>query len=315
MAAGRQQKYLVVVNPISRGGKAVQEGIWLVKHLGRLGVSHEAFFTENAGHARNVVKRWMERVDVVVAVGGDGTVNEVINGMMSVPGCDRTLAVFPAGTADDFCHNVGIPRKDRNRALEVMLSINDRRLDLIRYNDSYAAVQLGVGIDAEIAYRTLRHKKIKLLAYVYVGTRMALIERMTNSSRLMHIESDNGVYDGKFLLAVFGNAPLYGRFVYWMPDARMDDGILNMSALRPLSPIPAYYMFLRCFSKEYRNKKITYDASTRFLLEVKEEAYMQVDGEVYKYPAGETLDISVERSALRVRLPSVPPEGVPYSIT
>lgn len=310
--AGKDQRYLVVVNPVSRGGKALREGIWLLKHLKRLGINHEAFITEHPGHAENIVKRWVERVDVVVAVGGDGTVNEVVNGMMAHRECDKTLAVFPAGTADDYCHNMGIPR-DRNQALEILLSKNDRKIDLIRYGERFAIVQLGVGVDAEIAYNTLRHKNIRIPAYFAVGLRIVFKERFKNSTRLMHIESQEKVYDGKFLIAVFGNAPLYARYVYWMPDAKVDDGILNMSALRPMSPLPAWFLFMKCFRQDYKSDKVLYDASERFIIELLEESFIQVDGEVYKYAAGERLELSVDRKAITVRVPAVLQENAPFS--
>lgn len=310
---GRDQKYLVVVNPVSRGGKALKEGVWLLKHLGRLGIEHEAFITENPGHAENIVKRWVERVDVVVAVGGDGTINEVVNGIKAVPDeCQKTLAVFPAGTADDYCHNVGIQR-DRQKALEVLLTRNDRRIDLIRINDRFAIVQVGVGVDAEIAYNTLRHKSIRIPAYFMAGIKIVCVERFKNSIRNLHIESENGVYDDVFLLAVFGNAPLYARYVWWMPEARMDDGILNMSALEPMSPIPAWQLFFRCFKKDYRSEKILYDASRHFKIELVEESFVQIDGEVYKYAAGEELNVSVVDKAITVRVPVELPEYAPFS--
>lgn len=310
-APGRRQRYLVVINPVSRGGHAMKEGAWLLKQLGRLGVNHEAFITENPGHAENIVERWINKVDVVVAVGGDGTVNEVVNGMLAVPGCDKALSVFPAGTADDFCHNVGIPR-DRNGALMVMLADNERQIDVIRFNDRYAVVQLGVGVDAEIAYHTLSHKKIRIAAYFAVGLRIVFKERLRNSPRSMRIESDSEVYEGRFLVAVFGNAPLYGRYVYWMPEAKMDDGVLNMSALGPMSPIPAWYLFMRCFNPEFRSDKVIYDRSEGFQVELHEESFLQVDGEVYKYAAGDKLDISTARQALKVRVPAVVKGVVPY---
>jgi diacylglycerol kinase (ATP) len=310
--SGKRQKYLVVINPVSRGGNALKEGTWLLKQLGRLGVRHEAFITENPGHATKIVEEWINRVDVVVAVGGDGTVNEVVNGMLADPKCDRALAVFPAGTADDFCHNVGIPR-DRNRALMVMLADNERKIDLLKYNGQYAIVQLGVGVDAEVAYRTLSHKRVRIPAYFAVGINIVFKERLRNSPRALHIESDTTVYDGKFLLAVFGNAPLYGRFVYWMPEAKMDDGIINMSALRPMSPLPAWYLLMRCFNPDFRSDRVLYDASERFTVELREESFLQVDGEVYKYGGGERLDITVARKALRVRVPAETGGLFPYA--
>lgn len=308
---GINQKYLVIINPVSRGGKALDEGMWLLKQLRRLGVKHEAFVTEHPGHAEKIVKRWVERVDVAVAVGGDGTVNEVVNGMMAFPECEKTLAVFPAGTADDYCHNVGIPR-DRRKALDVLLDGRDRKIDLIHFDDRYAVVTLGIGVDAEIAYKTLSHKRIRLLAYWGVGVKVVFRERLRRSPREVRIEGDSKAYDGKFLIAVFGNAPLYARYVYWMPDAKMDDGMLNLSALRPTAPISAWILLLKCFRREFKSDKVIYDQSKHYLVELKEESFIQIDGEVYKYNAGEKLEVSAVQEALRVRIPSEPEEYAPF---
>lgn len=298
------QSYLVICNPVSRGGKAMKECVWLLKHLKRLGVRHEAFFTDYPGHARRIVRRWTDRVDVVVAVGGDGTVNEVVNGMMDVDGREKTLAVFPAGTADDFCHNVGIGR-ERGRALETLLTDHSRKMDLIKYNDTYAAVSVGVGVDGEIAYKALSHKRIRIPAYFATGMRVVFVERFKNSFRHLRIECDGHSYDERFLIAVFGNAPLFARYVWWMPEARMDDGLLEMSAMRPISPIPAWYLLMRCFNREYsrRSDRIVRASSPTFTLELVDEAYMQIDGEVYKYDAGEKIELSAVPRALSVRVP------------
>lgn len=309
---GMRQKYLVVVNPVSRGGRARREGEFLLRQLRRLGVRHEAFLTDYPGHAENIVSRLLGQVDVVVAVGGDGTVNDVVNGMMSVPGQDKTLAVFPAGTADDFCCNLGIPR-DRRRALEVLLGEHSRRIDLIRYNGRYAAVTVGVGVDAEIAYHALSNKKIRIPAYFAVGLRIVFRERMRNSPRMMRIETPQNVYQDRFLVAVFGNAPLYARYVYWMPDAVMDDGVLNMSALRPMSPVPAWYLFMRSFSRDYRTDKVVREAGEKFTVELMEESFLQIDGEVYKYQAGERIEMTAARRVLSVKMPRVLPPGAGLS--
>jgi diacylglycerol kinase (ATP) len=308
-APGLGQKYLIVVNPVSRGGRATKEGAWLIRRLARLGVWHEAFFTDYAGHAESIVESLVDQVDVVVAVGGDGTINEVINGMMASSGRGKTLAVFPAGTADDFCHNVGIPR-DRRKALEAMLGDGAKRIDLIRHNDRYAAVTLGVGVDAEIAYHTLSHKRIRIPAYFAVGMRIVFKERMRKSPRLMRIVTDEGeVFEDRYLIAVFGNAPLYARYVYFMPNAIMDDGLLNMSVLRPMPPIPAWYLLMRSFSRGYKTDKVLRVASKSFSVELKEDSYLQVDGEVYKYQAGQKIDISVAGRVLNVRVPGKMPEN------
>jgi diacylglycerol kinase family enzyme len=200
--------------------------------------------------------------------------------------------------------------RERAPALKVLLTDYSRPMDLIKYKDQYAAVTLGVGVDAEIAYRTLSHKRIRIPAYVAVGMRIVFKERMRNSTRLLHIESDSKVYDGKFLIAVFGNAPLYGRYVWWMPEALMDDGKIDMSALRPQSPVRAWYLLMRCFNRDFRSDKILRDSSERFTIHLQEGSYVQVDGEVYKYGGGETFELSVAHKALEVRVPRNPEYSV-----
>jgi len=81
---GENRRYLVIVNPVSRGGKAQAEGMWLLNRLKRQNVNYEALFTERAGHAEEMVQKWAEDFDVVVSVSGDGTANEIINGIMKV---------------------------------------------------------------------------------------------------------------------------------------------------------------------------------------------------------------------------------------
>jgi diacylglycerol kinase family enzyme len=83
----------------------------------------------------------------------------------------------------------------------------------------------------------------------------------------------------------------------------MDDGLIDMSALRPMSPIPAWYLLMRSANREYRSDKILRVAAEEFTIELMEEAYVQVDGEVYKYKQGEVVHLSVARKALRVRVP------------
>ena len=130
-----------------------------------------------------------------------------------------------------------------------------------------------VSEDAEVAYNALRYKTVRIAAYFAVGLRIVFKERLRNSLKMLRSEGQNGVHDGRFLVAVFGNAPLYGRYVYWFPDAKTDDGILNISALRPMAPIPAWYLFMRSFNRDYRSDKVIHDEGERFTVELLEESF------------------------------------------
>lgn len=292
------ERYLVVVNPVGRGGHAQRQGIWLLNKLRKMGIPHEALFTEKAGHAHELVASWSPRADVIVAVGGDGTVNEVINGIMNSGQKGRKLAVFPSGTADDFARNMKIPR-DRDSALKVLLGEYEKTIDLMKVNDRYASVTVGIGLDAEIAHRSYGSKHLRLLAYWYHGLSM-LFKPMPLSK--LSIEVGEEHMDGDFLLAVAGNASSYGRYMKMMPDAKMDDGVLNLASFRPMNRFKALLLFgLSIAGRHTWAAKLL--SGPQILIECKDDVYAQFDGEVVIFPKGHELDMKVEHCAIDVRVP------------
>ena len=293
------ERYLVVVNPVGRGGHAQRQGIWLLNKLRRMGIEHEALFTEKAGHAQELVANWIDRVDVVVAVGGDGTVNEVLNGIMNSRQRDRTLAVFPSGTADDFARNMKIPR-GRDDALMVLLGESERTIDLMLVNDRYAGVTMGIGLDAEIAYRSYGSKHLRLMAYWYHGLSM-LFKPMPESRLSIDIGGEH--IEGGFLLAVAGNAGSYGRYMKMLPEAMMDDGEINLATFDPMNRFKALFLFgLSTMGRHTWAREMNQYGGKEMVIECLDDVYAQFDGEVVIFPKGERLEMSVEPLAISVKV-------------
>ena len=294
-----QERYLVVVNPVGRGGLALKQGVWLLNRFHKMGIEHEALFTEKAGHARDLVANWADRVDVVVAVGGDGTVNEVINGIMASGHKDRRLAVFPSGTADDFARNMKIPR-DRDDALEVMLGEYEKTIDLMLVNDRYAGVTVGIGLDAEIAYRSYGSKHLRQMAYWYHG--LSMLSRTMPVSKLV-IEVEGERLDGDFQMVLAGNAGKYGRYLRILPDASMDDGDIDLAVFRPMGRMKTLFQFSLLLMGKHNAKEFSKYSTWRFVIECLEDVYAQFDGEVQIFNGGQRLDCSIRPKAIRVRVP------------
>lgn len=294
------ERYLVVVNPVGRGGHAQRQGIWLLNKLRRMGIEHEALFTEKAGHAQELVANWLPECDVVVAVGGDGTVNEVINGVMKSPR-NLKLAVFPSGTADDFARNMKIPL-DRDDALKVLLGENERTIDLMLVNERYAGVTVGIGLDAEIAYRSYGSKHLRLLAYWYHGLSM-LFKPMPRSKLSIDVAGDH--QEGDFLLVVAGNAGSYGRYMKMMPRALMDDGSLDLVTFRLMNRFKTLLLFgmSTMGGKHTWASQCAEYSSTEIDIECLGDVYAQFDGEVVIFPEGERLAMSVKPQAIAVKAP------------
>jgi diacylglycerol kinase (ATP) len=295
-----EEKYLVVVNPVGRGGHALRQGVWLLNKLRRMGIDHEALFTEKAGHAQELVAKWVDTVDVVVAVGGDGTINEVINGIMRSRDQGRKLAVFPSGTADDFARNMRIPR-DRDEALKVVVGEYEKTIDLMDVNGRFAGVTVGIGLDAEIAYRSYTSKHLRLLAYWWHG--LAMLFKPIPKSKLAIRVGDES-FEGEYLLVITGNAGSYGRYMRMMPKALMDDGLLDMAVFLPMNRFKALLLFgMSTMGRHTWAREMSQYNAENITIECLDDVYAQFDGEVVIFPAEERLDMTVKPGAIRVRVP------------
>jgi diacylglycerol kinase (ATP) len=297
------KRYLVIVNPVSRGGKAQEEGIWLLNRLKRQGVDYEALFTERAGHAEEIVVKWAEDFDVVISVSGDGTTNEIINGIMKVPSADLKLAMFPAGTADDFACNMGYDRKNKEQALKAILGDDHRTIDLIRYDDRYAAVSFGLGVDSEIADGAYKWKTFRIPAYFYSGLRKCFFEERKRYQ--VHFDYDGQSFEGWVILSILCNAPLFGRYIKINPDAKMNDGVLGLTIGREMPNLYGLVLFgFACLGgRQGFSRLISYHQVRNMRIECKSVTYAQIDGEVYKFDEGKVINLSVVPQALKVLVP------------
>jgi diacylglycerol kinase (ATP) len=299
----KERRYLVIVNPISRGGKAQKEGIWLLNRFKRLGVEYEALFTERSGHAEEMVVKWAEDFDVVVAVSGDGTANEIINGIMKVPNAHLMLAMFPAGTADDLACNLGYEHKNREQSLRAILGDTYRSIDLIRYDHRYAAVSFGLGVDSEIAAASYKLKRFRVPAYVYSGLKIAFFQRRKKYH--LRFDYDGQVFEGWSLISILCNAPLFGKFIRIHPEAKMNDGVLGLTIAREMPNLYGFVLFLFAVmgGRHGFSRKVSFHQVRNMRLECKSETFAQIDGEVHQFEAGRVIHLSVVPHALRVLVP------------
>jgi diacylglycerol kinase (ATP) len=301
---GEEKRYLVIVNPVSRGGHAQEEGIWLLNRLKKAGVDYEFLFTERAGHAEEMVVKWAEDFDVVVSVSGDGTTNEIINGIMKVPSADLKLAMFPAGTADDFACNMGYNRKDKEQALEAILGDSYRTIDLIRYDDRYAAVTWGLGVDSEIADGAYKWKRFRIPAYFYSGLRKCFFEER----KRYHVRFDyeGQIFDDWVLISILCNAPVFGRYIRINPNARMNDGLLDLTVGREMPNLYGLVLFgFACLGGRHGfSSLVSYHQVREMRIECKSDTFAQIDGEVYRFDTGKVINLSMVPQALKVLVPS-----------
>jgi lipid kinase YegS len=196
--------------------------------------------TWEAGDAQRFAERALkEDCDVIVAGGGDGTVNEIINGMfLSGEAPEKPLAILPLGSANDFAHGCGIPVDDALGALRLAAEQPPQQIDVARVNDQYFVNALVCGFGAEVTFQTPERMKRAIggLAYSITGFFTALKRTVYRGQ----IATDNGCHESEMVFAVLANG-LQAGGVTLTPHAKLNDGKLDLLSVPPfsLTQIPA----------------------------------------------------------------------------
>jgi YegS/Rv2252/BmrU family lipid kinase len=256
----------------------------------------EAHFepTQAPGHARELARRACEEgYDTVVAAGGDGTVNEVVNGVAGFP---VKLGILPVGTVNVFAMEMGIPSKVEE-AVECLRAGHTVAVDLAMANGRHFVQLAGVGLDAQTVKETDWEFKKALGPLSYVVTASQVVARQAPA---LTIKRDRGGdLQGAFVLV--GNGKLYGGPFEFFPDADMNDGLLDVCVFERLSHLDLVRYFqgiLLGRLKHYPDVKMFKTA--RLEVTGSSEVPMEVDGELHGHlPALFT----VSQSALHVICP------------
>lgn len=181
--------------------------------------------TQYPGHARDLAAAAAAQgIDTVVVIGGDGTVNEVITGLLASDQDHRPgVAIIPAGSSNDFSKSLGIPQGLRE-ACEVIVRGRVREVDVGQAGPHYFGSASCLGYFAEVAARSLEMRKVRG-SLRYVIPAFGVIWSMAEGWE-MTIKADGKVLHGSYAVLLVGNAPRFGGLTM-LPGARPDDGLLD----------------------------------------------------------------------------------------
>lgn len=233
--------------------------------------------------------------DVVVAVGGDGTVNQVLQ---AVAGTDTALGVLPVGTGNVWAREVGIPSEPR-LAVQVLEQGWVRRVDVGVAGDRLFLLMAGVGYDALVTEKTNAESKRKLgiFAYIVAGLTVAL----NFVGRRITIQADGVERRCRALLAVVGNTRLYGVLVSVTNEARIDDGLLDVCVFKGTGVLRGIlHAILVLLGRHRHDPGVIYLRASKVTIHSQRPLRVQVDGD----PIGSTpMEFSVRPRALKVIVP------------
>ncbi len=285
---------LFLINPISGIGKQKTVELIVEKEFDHDNLDYEIKYTEYKGHAHELAKEAIGKFNVVVAVGGDGTVNEVGSALIN---SSTALAIIPTGSGNGLARYLDIPLRI-NRAIQVINLMHLKKIDTLNVNGQVSLNVAGIGFDAFISHRFAEITERGPLAYMkMIPKEFANYESMTYT-----INIDGERYKLPAFLISFANSSQWGNDVHIAPQAKIDDGLIDVCIIKefPKYTAPALLISLLDQSIDQR----PYDVVTRakhIIIESKEEMLGHLDGEPINL--GNKAEIKIKPLSLKVITP------------
>ncbi len=265
--------------------------------------------TDYPTHATELAQEASEQgFDVVAAIGGDGTVHEVVNGLMQVDASKRPmLAAVPIGNGNDFCANAGV-EPDPNLAIQRAFSGEPRSVDIGVVQDGSGRVEywnnvLGIGFDAAATINSYEITRLKGHAMYF----LAAVKTILRDHNAPHfkIRTDEEEIDDDFLLVALCNGRREGGGFIIAPEAIPDDGVLDYVTVRSLSRAKMFRLipeFLR--GTHPRFKEVNLGSFRELELEADAPLLIHTDGEIFANATSDVRKLSVKVLPEAIRLVS-----------
>jgi diacylglycerol kinase (ATP) len=291
------ERVVAVSNPESGGGQFRRDVPLMLDLLRSFGLQVEERRSEAPGQAMDLARRAVaEGAQMVCAIGGDGTVNEVINGIAE---SDVPLLIVPAGTVNVLAQELGVPLEPAD-ACRLAGSGNLSWIDLGRAGDRYFALMAGVGMDAAVvqSINPVLKKMLREAAFAVQGAATVL----KGDFPRIRVVTEEQIVEGYF--AVLGNSSNYGGAFGITPMASMRDGLLDVCVLQNVSPLSTLHYWLGALVESHlKHPQVQYWRTMDAEISVVEgdgEVLVQTDGEM----AGRLpMEVRVVPRALRVIVP------------
>jgi len=282
---------VVILNPAARSEKAKR---WRAR-VESVARGCVICATSRAGEAEALARHAaQEGFEKIVAAGGDGTINEVVNGLA---GSNASLGLLPIGTMNVFATELGLPAHDLALCWQIIQGEHTRLVDLPSANGKFFVQLAGVGLDAQVVKETSLTLKRSFgpLSYLISAAQIA-----ARQPPRLFLESENSPIDeGSFVLV--GNGRLYGGPFPFFKQAIIDDGLFDVVVFKQLGYLEIIkYLQDVVFSSEIRVPEIEYFQTRRLRVTSDREVPVELDGELV---GNCPVEFQVRERTLRVLTP------------
>jgi YegS/Rv2252/BmrU family lipid kinase len=297
------RRTLFIINPAAGAGRAGDRWRGIEDDLRRAGVLGDQVVTSRPGEALRLAKEAAPRFDVLVAVGGDGAINEVANGILASGAEGTALGILPLGTGNDFARAIEVSRE--HEALIALAAGRTRWIDVIEVRcilDGtpgllHALGFAAVGITGALLQGTTKEvKRVLGSRSAYVAGLLRALWRYQAQS--MRVQCDDEAIEDRFLLVSASNCEFAGGGLRLAPGASIEDGLLNVNLIRNAGFSETLGQLRRLRHGEHtKHPKVRYQPARRVAVQTEPPVEVAVDGELFGYTPA---TFQVKPKALRV---------------
>lgn len=266
------KKALFIINPISGTGKQDVFIDLFNKYFNANQFNANVVYTEYAGHATELSQEASLEYDLVVAVGGDGTVNEVARGLI---GSESVMGIVPVGSGNGLARHLRIPMKTKE-ALEIINDFDVQKIDTASLNGHHFVNVAGVGFDAHIAHHFAKTKKRGPIEYAKTAT----LEFHKYQSKEYEVIVEGQSYSIKGFVISFANSAQFGNNAYISPNAVINDGLLDVCMMSSFPKVEAGQLAIKLFNKRLdKSRYMKIVRGTHVIVKGNELKKAHIDGE------------------------------------
>lgn len=291
-----KRNLLFIVNPISGIGKQKKIEALLDANIDKTLIDYTVRYTERIHHGKTLAQEAVEQgcFDAIVAVGGDGSVNDVVSGMA---GSNIALGIIPCGSGNGLARNLKIPLTP-SHAIEALNHYKIAEIDTIYLNERVVTSIAGIGFDARVARRMKQAKVRGLQAYA----KIILSDYPTYKEHTFRLNIDGNEIERKAWFISFANSNQFGYNTAIAPLAKLDDGLIDVCIVDRIPllhlPLTAPLLYLNHFEL---SQHVEYFKAHEVTVYNNDEKWVNIDGEGERI--GTELHFYNTRKSLKVLVP------------
>ncbi len=290
-----KKKITFIINPISGGIRKETFPSLIGKNIDSNKFDVEISFTRSAAHNLELAQQAVEqRKDIIVAVGGDGTINNVAK---YVTGSESVFGMIPMGSGNGLARHLNIPLNNQ-KALQLINRQKSIKIDTGKANDDFFINVAGAGFDAHVSWMFANAPSRGFWSYA----KITLNEFAQYKSREYELIIDGKSITEKAFLICVANGSQYGNNAFIAPTADLKDGIFEVSLLKPFKKRNMPFIGLEMFTKKFNNSKyVTTFRGKHIIIKRPDAEVVNIDGEPVMME--KLLDIKIVPASLQVLVP------------